>query len=103
MTHCRDDVLAAARAFFPAEECDAVLAEVDAYGAAAHERERERVQVAIIELSAGNRDKLRENVKMAKVDYRDILAWKQLGQLPPEEGQALQAAARAVIEKWGKT
>jgi hypothetical protein len=58
--------------------------------------------LAIIELSAGNWEMLLRYVQDAKIDYRDILAWKQLGPLTEAEGKGLQDAARALIDRWGK-
>ena len=101
MTHTRDDVLAAAAAAFQASELATILAELDLYSIEPHEAERERVQLAIIELSGGSRDKMLQYVQIAKTDYRDILAWKQLGPLQEAEGKKLQIEARALIEKWG--
>jgi len=60
------------------------------------------VQVAIVELSGGSKDKLMYLVQTAKKDYRDVLAWKQLGPLSKEEGQKLQNQARTLLERWGK-
>jgi hypothetical protein len=102
MNHARDDVLAAARAAFQAGELTPVLAALDLYGAESYEPERERVQLAIIELSKGSYDKLVRYVEVAKSDYRDVLAWKALGPLSEAEGMKLQDSARALIEKWGK-
>jgi len=39
--------------------------------------ERERVQLAILKLSAGDSGKPRHNIDAAKVDYRDVLAWAE--------------------------
>jgi len=75
---------------------------LSAYGVQPHEPEVERVQLAILELARGDGDRIRQLVKVAKVDYRDVLAWQQLGPLPLDQGQALQAAAREVIKNWGK-
>ena len=102
MPHTRDDVLAAAAAAFQPGELATILAELDLYGIERHEPERARVQLAIIELSGGSKDKIREYVQVAKTDYRDIVAWKQLGPLPKAEGKKLQDATRALIGKWGK-
>jgi hypothetical protein len=99
--HTREAVLAALAAAFPAD-LDALLSELDRYGLEPYEQEKERVQLAIIELSAGNADKLREFVRIAKTDYRDILAWQELGPLSEAEGRKLQDAARALIGKWGR-
>ena len=102
MTNTRNDVVAAAAAAFPESEPATVLAELDLYGIERHEPERERVQLAIVGLSNGNREKLREYVRTAKTDYRDILAWKELGPLTEAEGKRLQNEARALIEKWAE-
>jgi hypothetical protein len=55
------------------------------YGTEDYERERDRVQLAALKLSAGSIDRLVEMVQMAKTDYRDVLMWAEY----PEEGQAL--------------
>jgi hypothetical protein len=102
MTRPRDDVLAAATAAFQASELESVLAELDLYGIEPHEPERERVQLAIIDLSGGSKAKVLHYVQIAKTDYRDILAWKQLGPLEEAEGEKLQKQARVLIERWGK-
>lgn len=102
MTHTRENVLAAASATFQESELVAILAALDLYGTEPHEPERERVQVAIIELSRGSKDKLLQYVQIAKTDYRDVLAWNQLGPLPEAEGEKLENEARALIQKWGR-
>lgn len=98
----RDQVVAAAKTAFP--DCDpaAVLAALDPYRVEPYEREVERVQLAIIELSGGNMDRLLQLVQAAKTDYRDVLAWQQLGPLSKAEGRGLQDGARTLIEQWGK-
>jgi hypothetical protein len=45
------------------------------YGAEGHEREQERVQLAILDLAKGDVQKLPRLVASAKEDYRDILWW----------------------------
>ena len=52
-----------------------VLEFLDTYGVESYERERERVQLAILNLSKGDEEKLREFVAVAKRDYRDVLFW----------------------------
>ena len=56
---------------------------LDRYGVESYERERERVQLAILKLSEGNEKKLREFVAVAKRDYRDVLFWSE----NPEEAR----------------
>jgi hypothetical protein len=75
MPHSRDEVVAVVQKNFPDDTHTRVLEMLDTYGVESYERERERVQLAILKLSAGNENKLREFVTVAKRDYRDILFW----------------------------
>ena len=77
----RDLVKAKAAKCFPSLDTDEVLSILDRYGTEVYERERERVHVAILKLSEGDRDKLLANLEIAKRDYRDILAYAEY----PEE------------------
>jgi hypothetical protein len=100
--HARSEVEAAVGACFAEADRAAVLAALERYGIERHEPERERVQLAIVALSGGDPAKLLELVHNAKTDYRDVLAWQQLGPLTPQEGQRLQDQARAVLKTWGR-
>ena len=75
--HSRDEVVATAQKMFPQSAHDRVLELLDTYGVESYERERERVQLAILKLSEGNEEKLREFVAVAKRDYRDVLFWAE--------------------------
>lgn len=101
VSQSRDELAVAVITAFNEQERAAVLEELDCYGIEPHERERTRVQCAIVELSGGNRAKLSMYIDMAKLDYRDVLACQQLAPSSATEGQALQAAARALIDQWG--
>jgi len=68
-------VIEAISAAFPADARERVLATVDAYGREPHEREHERVQLAIVRLSEGDEAKLGYFLSVAKQDYRDVLFW----------------------------
>jgi len=68
-------VLAAIRASFPESRWRHVESLLNAYGTEPHEREHERVQLAILKISEGNEQKIREHVATAKNDYRDVLFW----------------------------
>jgi hypothetical protein len=83
MAHSRDEVVAAIRATFPESSRSCVLELLDTYGVESCERERERVQLAILKLSAGSEEKLSEFVAVAKRDYRDVLFWAE----NPEEAR----------------
>lgn len=77
----RDLVVAKVKRCFLNEEPERILAILDLYGRESHEQERERVQIAILKLSDGDMEHLRENVKVAKSDFRDMLAYAEY----PEE------------------
>jgi hypothetical protein len=102
MTATRADIVAAVRAAFAERDPDRALGILDRYGSEPWERERERVQLAILELAAGDEDKLRYFTDIAKTDYRDVLDWQASGPLPPAEGEAQQQKARELIRRWGK-
>jgi hypothetical protein len=77
MSASRAKVERLARAQFPGLELAVVLSILDEYGTQTHERERERVQLAILKLSAGDKGELLRNVAAAKLDYRDVLMWSE--------------------------
>ena len=64
-----------------------VSAELHRYGQAIHEREPERVRLAILKLCEARLDRVAELVATAKRDYRDVLMWAEY----PAEGRALWA------------
>jgi hypothetical protein len=70
----RDLVIAKARQCFPNEDPGKIMDILDLYGKEFYARERERVQIAILKLSGGDLENLREYVEMAKSDFRDVLA-----------------------------
>ena len=75
MLHSRDEVIAVVQKTFPESAYTRVLELLDTYGVESYERERERVQLAILKLSEGNEEKLRKFVAVAKRDYRGVLFW----------------------------
>ena len=81
MTPSHDEVVTTVEASFPKERWARMLELLDGYGAESHERERERVQLAVLKLSDGSEEKVREYVAVAKRDYRDVLFWAEC----PEE------------------
>lgn len=102
MPNTREDVIAAIRTFFPESDAATVLAVLDLYGVEPHERERERVQLAILALSEGHADKLLHFAQTAKTDYRDVLYWHAAGPLTPEQGEQEQLRAIRLPERWSK-
>ena len=102
MTYADEDVLASAKAMFGENELAEALAVLGEYGARSHDREVNRVRLAVLQLSEGRMEKLRHWVAMAKADYRDPLAALELRPISPEEGAKLQAEAKSLIQRWGK-
>jgi len=75
MTYTREQVIAAMHVAFSDHDSSQILARLDTYGIEPYERERERVQLAIIALSERNEQKLEYFLAVAKKDYRDVLFW----------------------------
>jgi len=101
MPDSRDEVVAAIQATFPESSRARVLELLDSYGVEPYEQERERVQLAILKLSGGSEEKLREFVAVAKRDYRDVLFWAE----NPEESRLdtpeKRERVRKMFEKFG--
>jgi len=83
MPHSRAQVVAEVSVTFPQANARAMLELLDQYGVEPHERERDRVQLAILNLSEGDESKLRYFIDIAKRDYRDVLFWSDC----PEEAK----------------
>ena len=84
MPHSRDEVVATfVRNSFPESAHARVIELLDTYGVEPYEQKRERVQLAILKLSGGSEEKLREFLAVAKRDYRDVLFWAE----NPEESR----------------
>ena len=75
MPHSRAQVVAAVSDTFPRADAGTILAILDEYGVEPYERERDRVQLAVLNLSEGDEAKLRYFLDIAKRDYRDVLFW----------------------------
>ncbi len=107
----RSLVLAKLHESFPDEKQAAdALALLDGYGCEPHERERERVQLALLRLSGGRIDTLRHDLETARCDYRDVLAPAEFpGQMLsgasafnslPEELRRIEAEDRSQYLAW---
>jgi hypothetical protein len=68
---------------FPGEDHEEVLEILSFYGTESYEREIERVLLAVLNLSEGNKEAVWELVDRAKKDYRDVLFWSEY----PEESR----------------
>lgn len=95
MTIKREDVLAAARQIFPDREPSDVIAKLDEYGSGPNEPERERVQLAILNLTNGQDSRLHYFVAAAKRDYRDVLSWSETSSQPPAGAPVLDVLRRS--------
>ncbi|HEX6766213.1 MAG TPA: hypothetical protein VF103_12065 [Polyangiaceae bacterium] len=65
------------------------------YGTESYEREIERVRLAILKLSNGALEELRNMTAAAKRDYRDVLMWAEY----PEESRALWAVGSKLTDE----
>ncbi len=78
-----------------------VLELLDSYGVEPYERERERVQLAVLELGAGSEEKIREYVAVAKRDYRDVLFWAEYPEESRLDTPEKRERVRKMFEKFG--
>jgi superfamily I DNA/RNA helicase len=101
MSHTREDVISAAQRVFPGKLVTDVLELLDAYGVESYERERERVQVAIVTLSEGDEAKLRYLIGIAKKDYRDVLFWADCPEQAKLDTPEKRRVFRELVEKLG--
>ena len=112
MPHSRDEVVAVVQKTFPESAHASASAQgygvtkrmlelLDTYGVESYERERERVQLAILKLSEGNEEKLREFVAVAKRDYRDVLFWAEYPEESRLDTPEKRERVRKMLEKFG--
>lgn len=105
----RDQVLRKVTRLWPDVDPQAIMDVLDEYGV----QGRERVHLAILKLSEGDRERLPELVQMAKRDYRDVLAYAEYPEeiktsfavmrtLSPKEVQAMRRRDREQYRKWLK-
>jgi len=99
--HSRDEVVASVQATFPKSSWARVLELLDSYGVEPCERERERVQGAILKLSAASEAKVREYVAVAKRDYRDVLFWAEYPKESRLDTPEKRQRVSKVFEKFG--
>jgi hypothetical protein len=97
----REDVIAAVRTAFPDADASVLLTLLDRYGVEAYERERERVQLAIVTLSEGDEDKLRYFLAVAKQDYRDVLFWSEHPEEAKIDTPEKKERVRKMLQKLG--
>lgn len=74
---------------------------LDSYGTAPYERERERVQLAIIKLSEGDELKLAYFLSIAKQDYRDVLLWAEYPREAKIDTPEKKREIKNMLEKFG--
>jgi hypothetical protein len=105
----RGDVLRVLKRDFPAEDAVALLAELDQYGTESWHYSRDRVQLAILKLADGQKDRLLLCLKTAKTDFRDVVAPAEYAEYrrrnirldsPPEEQAAAIEADCRQYEEW---
>jgi len=71
----KEDVLKVIGNVFPDTDPQAILDIVSEYGKQPFENDIERIQIAAVQLSEGDIDKLVQIIIDAKRDYRDVLVW----------------------------
>ena len=98
----RGDVVRVLKREFPGESIEALMTELDEYGVAGNPG-RERVQLDILKLARGNRERFREMIQEAKEDVREVIAaaeYHEYMKLSPTEALVIKAANRAIEADW---
>lgn len=80
---------------FSPEDRDGVLQILSLYGTEDYEREKERVLLAVLNLSNGSREAVADYVDRAKRDYRDVLFWSEYS-----EESCLDAPEKIAEFRW---
>lgn len=89
------------------------MALLNEYGTSRWETGQERVQLAILKLCKGDRDELPKLVRMAKVDWRDVIAYAEypeemktntveMQNLPEKDTRAIRRRDKRQYEQWLK-
>lgn len=76
-SYTKQNVLTAIKKVFPKIDSKEVENILNLYGERSHEKEQERVKLAILKLSEGNFEELVYYKNIAKSDYRDVLYWAE--------------------------
>ncbi len=69
----RQQILQGVQQHFPQQSPERIMDLLDLYGLEPNEQQRERVQMAILQLSNGDLHRLFELIELAKHDYRSLL------------------------------
>jgi hypothetical protein len=107
----RRKVLQKVAHYWPDADRREIVDVLDHYGSESSEHGRARVQLAILKLSEGQWERLEELVRMAKRDYRDVIAYAEypeemrtgvveMRQMAPEEVEAIRQRDRAQYLEW---
>ncbi len=104
------DVERVVRRNFPTNHVAEVLAILGEYGTESWHRESDRVRLAALKLASGSLERLRQEIEVAKCDYRDVLACAEYpnyfervprsGALPPEQEQRIIDTDRRQYQDW---
>lgn len=96
---------------FAEEEFDRVVALLSMYGPKRHHVEQNRVRLAALKLAKGDIVNLERQIKVACIDFRDVLAaaempgeytlgFSGMKQMSPEELEQVRADDRKQFEDW---
>jgi hypothetical protein len=104
-------VLRKIKQMWPDADPQEIMDLLDEYGTEDFETGVERVQLAVLKLCKGDRDRLPDLVEMAKTDWRDVLAHAEypeesktdpvkMQNLPKDKARSIRRRDRDQYEKW---
>lgn len=103
-TVSKADVVRVVRREFESDQVAAVMEVLSEYGTEDWHREQYRVCLAVLKLAQGNLDSLREQIEVAKCDYRDVLAYAEypeyMTKVPPGADLPAQEVRDVIKRDW---
>ena len=99
-----NDVLRIVRRDFTTEQFDAAMCILNEYGTEGWQRGVHRVRLAVLKLARGDLQALRCEIDVAKIDYRDVLAYAEypeyMQKASPSGGLAKIERERIIRADW---
>jgi hypothetical protein len=99
-----NDVMRIVRRDFTTEQFDAAMCILNEYGTEDWQRGVHRVRLAVLKLACGDLQALRREIDVAKIDYRDVLAYAEypeyMQKVSPSGGLAEVERERIIRADW---
>ena len=100
------DVARVVRRDYPSDRFDEVMAVLSEYGTEDWQHGPHRVRLATLKLAHGSLASLRQQIDVAKCDYRDVLAYAEypeyMTEVPPAADPSDQRVQNVITRDWSQ-